>query len=371
MARIGVRRFNDLIGHVELLRQRASAINEKAQTVDLSQLLYQPKAVDDARSRYHTRGQNHALDQTLDVNALIPFCRSAIEYAGNKVQYRLPVNNTNRTVGAILSSEIVRRHGPEGLPDGSVQIHFEGSAGQSFGAFLIKGVELRLRGDANDYIGKGLSGGRIVVAPPEGAGFDPGENIIIGNVALYGAIAGELYVRGVAGERFGVRNSGAVAVAEGVGEHGCEYMTGGRVAILGKTGRNFAAGMSGGVAYVWDPDGSFPENCNQAMVTLGALDKTDEKQLKAMLEKHLEYTGSDKAEMLLKNYGETVKSFVKVIPNDYQDVLRALEEARKQNIAAEEQLLYAFNLVVSAPAAILASAGKVKKKELARTRGTP
>ncbi|MDR1206442.1 MAG: glutamate synthase large subunit [Peptococcaceae bacterium] len=358
MARIGVRYFNDLIGHVELLRQRASAINDKALTVDLSQLLYQPKAVDDAHSRYHTRRQNHALDQTLDVNALIPFCRPAIEHAGNKVRYHLPINNTNRTVGAILSSEIVRRHGPEGLPEGSIQIHFEGSAGQSFGAFLIKGVEMRLHGDANDYIGKGMSGGRIIVAPPEGAGFDPGENIIIGNVALYGAISGEFYVRGVAGERFAVRNSGVTAVVEGVGEHGCEYMTGGKVAILGKTGRNFAAGMSGGVAYVWDPEGSFPQNCNQAMVTLGALEKTDEKQLKEMLEKHLEYTGSDKAAKILKRYAESVKTFVKVIPNDYQSVLRALEEARKQNIAAEEQLLYAFNLVVSAPAAALASAAR-------------
>ncbi|MDR3121980.1 MAG: glutamate synthase large subunit, partial [Clostridiales bacterium] len=355
MARLGVRDFSELIGHVELLRQSPSAINEKAQTIDLSRLLYQPKAVDSARARYYTRMQDHALERTLDQNALLSLCRSAIERRGDKVEYHLPISNSNRTVGAILSSEIVRRYGPDGLPDGSVKLHFDGAAGLSFGAFLAPGVELDLHGDANDYLGKGLSGGRIIVVPPDGASFDPGENIIIGNVALYGATSGELYVRGVAGERFAVRNSGVIAVVEGIGEHGCEYMTGGQVAILGETGRNFAAGMSGGVAYVWDPARNFAKNCNRSLVTLTALAKEDEAELREMLEKHLAYTGSDRARQILGDFSKAAKTFVKVLPNDYQRVLDALSEARRQNVAAEEQALFAFNLVVSAPAAAAAA----------------
>ncbi|MDR0569968.1 MAG: glutamate synthase large subunit [Clostridiales Family XIII bacterium] len=346
MARVGVRRFQDLVGHVELLRQEPSVINEKARTVDLSRLLYQPKAVDSEASRRFSRPQNHGLEATLDQSALLSLCRSAIDVKGRKVSYSLPINNSNRTVGAILSSEIVRRHGAGGLPEGSIRLSFEGSAGQSFGAFLAPGVELSLRGDCNDHVGKGLSGGRIVVAPPAAASFDPGENIIIGNVALYGATAGEVFVRGVAGERFCVRNSGARAVAEGVGDHGCEYMTGGVVVVLGRTGRNFAAGMSGGVAYVWDKDGDFEGKCNKAMVSLRKPDKNDRAELKSLLEKHLAHTGSDKARAVLKDFDKAAEEFVKVTPNDYQKVMDALEEAKKRKLDGEERLLYAFSKVV-------------------------
>jgi glutamate synthase (ferredoxin) len=346
MARIGVRTFRELVGHVELLRQNPGIFNEKAQTVDLSGLLYQPKAVDSAGARYFTQAQDHALRRTVDQNALLSLCRSAVEHKGGKVSYHLPVNNRNRTIGCMLSSEIVRKYGAEGLPDASIRLRFDGSAGQSFGAFLTKGVELSLHGDSNDHVGKGLSGGRIIVVPPDDAAFDPGENIIVGNVALYGATDGEAYIRGVAGERFCVRNSGATAVVEGVGDHGCEYMTGGRVVILGKTGRNFAAGMSGGVAYIWDPDGQFAQNCNMAMVSTGKLEKNDKKQLKELLEKHLAYTGSSRARSILNSFIGSANSFVRVIPNDYQRVLDALDEAKKQKIRGEDQLLYAFSRVV-------------------------
>ncbi|MDR1136155.1 MAG: glutamate synthase large subunit [Clostridiales Family XIII bacterium] len=348
MARIGVRSFNDLVGHVELLKQADIDINDKASTVDLSGLLYQPKAVDYAGARYFTKPQDHALGVTVDKNTLLSLCRPAIEHRGVKASYHLPLNNKNRTVGCMLSSEIVRRHGAEGLPDASIRLRFDGSAGQSFGAFLIKGVELELHGDSNDHVGKGLSGGRIIVRPPENAVFDPGENIIIGNVALYGATGGEAYIRGVAGERFGVRNSGASAVVEGVGDHGCEYMTGGCVVILGRTGRNFAAGMSGGIAFVWDVDKAFKEKCNMSMVSLSAVDKQDLIKLKEMLEKHLAYTGSGRARTILENFAQEAKSFVKVIPNDYKKVLDALDDARAQKLPADEHMLYAFNKVVSA-----------------------
>ncbi|MDR1572295.1 MAG: glutamate synthase large subunit [Clostridiales Family XIII bacterium] len=358
MARIGVRSFRELVGHVELLRQNPGAINDKAQTVDLSRLLYQPKAVDSEGARYFTQPQDHALRVTVDQSMLLSLCRPAIENKGGKVSFHLPINNKNRTVGCMLSSEISRRHGAEGLPDGSIRLRFDGSAGQSFGAFLTRGVELELHGDSNDHVGKGLSGGRIIVVPPEGAAFDPGENIIVGNVALYGATAGEAYIRGVAGERFCVRNSGATAVVEGVGDHGCEYMTGGRALILGPTGRNFAAGMSGGVAYVWDPDGRLEHNCNKALVTAGPLSKDDKKQLKKMLEKHLAYTGSERARGILDGFESASGSFVKVIPDDYQKVLDALEEAKRRRMRGEDQLLYAFGRVVAgAPAGDMVDAG--------------
>ncbi|MDR1028037.1 MAG: glutamate synthase large subunit [Clostridiales Family XIII bacterium] len=323
MARIGVKSFNELVGHVELLRQAHTEINEKAKTVDLSRLLYQPKAVDSAGARYFTKPQDHALRRTLDRSALISLCAGAIRNPGQKADYTLEIINRNRTVGCMLSGEIVRRHGPEGLPDGSIRLRFDGSAGLSFGAFLIGGVEMELRGDCNDYVGKGLSGGRIIVAPPEGAAFAPSENVIVGNVALYGATSGEVFIRGVAGERFCVRNSGAITVVEGVGDHGCEYMTGGVALILGETGGNFAAGMSGGVAYVLDEAGRFAGRCNRAMVSLTEPDEEDKKQLKSLLKKHLAYTGSDVAKRLLNNFSASVASFVKVMPDDYRKVLSA------------------------------------------------
>lgn len=350
MALAGVRRFQDLIGHVELLREKQSRINDKAKTVDLSSLLYQPTAVDSAAERYFTHPQNHNLEKTLDLNTLLPLCRSAIE-SGHKVNCRLPIRNENRTVGAILSSNIVRRYGPQGLAEDTIHLHFSGSAGQSFGAFTTRGVTLDLSGDANDYMGKGLSGGKIIVSVPQQAGYLPEENVIVGNVAFYGATSGEAYINGMAGERFCVRNSGVSAVVEGVGDHGCEYMTGGCVAILGSTGRNFAAGMSGGIAYVYDPDNTFENRCNTAMVLLEKPTKADQQTLKEMIKKHVEHTGSRRGKAILRNFAQQAEEFVKVIPRDYKQVQLALEEARTAKIAVDEQMLYAFNKVVGAKAA--------------------
>jgi glutamate synthase (ferredoxin) len=324
MSRIGVRSMNELVGHVELLRQTPaeSRLNAKAQTVDLSPLLYQPKSVDSAGARYFTQPQDHALWKTLDQSTLISLCRGAINHKGEKAVYSLAINNRNRTVGCMLSAKIVRKHGPEGLPDGSIRLRYDGSAGQSFGAFLTGGVEMALHGDANDYLGKGLSGGRIIVVPPDGSILEPHENVIIGNVAIYGATSGEVYIRGLAGERFCVRNSGATAVVEGVGDHCCEYMTGGSVVVLGQTGRNFGAGMSGGVAYVLDADGDFEKRCNPEKVSLEPLETEDVKKLKDILKKHLDYTGSDIAKAALKGAQGGFKDFVKVIPKEYAALLK-------------------------------------------------
>ncbi|MDR3076143.1 MAG: glutamate synthase large subunit, partial [Synergistaceae bacterium] len=252
MAMVGAHTFNELIGHVELLRVKYKINNEKARTVDLSGLLSQPSSIDRKEDRYFHFPQEHMLQRSLDRNTLIPLCMPRLE-RGEKIVSRFAIDNTNRTIGAMLSGEIVRKYGTDGLPDGSVWLMFDGCAGQSFGAFLTRGVTLELRGQANDHVGKGMSGGRIIISPPDGWKPEAGENVIIGNVAFYGATSGEAYIRGVAGERFCVRNSGVTAVAEGVGDHGCEYMTSGVAVILGPTGRNFGAGMSGGVAYVYDP----------------------------------------------------------------------------------------------------------------------
>lgn len=345
MARIGVRSFTDLIGHVELLHQKTTDLNPKAQTVDLSALLYQPKAVNKATERYFTHPQNHALENTLDMNTLLPLCQSAIS-SNIPVKYRLPINNTQRTVGCLLSSEIVRTHGSQGLPAGSIQLRFDGSAGQSFGAFLAAGVELQLHGDANDYIGKGLSGGRIVVMPPQGSSYVPEQNIIVGNVAFYGATSGEAYIRGMAGERFCVRNSGVSTVVEGVGDHACEYMTGGCVLVLGDAGRNFAAGMSGGIAYVYDAAGDFAQRCNTSMASLTTLSAEDCETVKTMLQNHAAYTGSTKAQHIVKHFKTESKNFIKIIPNDYSRVLKALAEADRQKLDEDGRMLYAFDTVV-------------------------
>ncbi|MDR0518441.1 MAG: glutamate synthase large subunit [Clostridiales Family XIII bacterium] len=321
MARIGVKTFNELVGHVELLTEQHPEINDKAKTVDLSRLLYQPKAVDSAGARYFTQPQDHALDRTLDQSALISLCQGAIKHPGYKSDYTLDIVGRNRTVGCMLSGAIVRRHGPDGLPDGSIHLRFDGSAGLSFGAFLTRGVELELHGDANDYAGKGLSGGRIVIVPPDGSDFVPSENIIVGNVILYGATSGEFYARGAAGERFCVRNSGATAVVEGVGDHGCEYMTGGVAVVLGSAGRNFAAGMSGGIAYVYDRDGEFAKRPSAAGVTTGAPTEDEAEQLKEILRRHAAFTGSDIAVRLLDDWEAELKNFVAVIPKEYRKII--------------------------------------------------
>ena len=349
LARIGVRSLGELVGHVELLRQKEQGINDKARTIDLSGLLYQPKAVDSAGERYFTHPQDHGMDHTFDAGTLAPLCKSAVE-GGAPVRYRLAVNNRDRTVGCRLSGEIARRYGAKGLPDDTIHLTLEGSAGQSFGAFLARGVTLELHGDSNDYVGKGMSGGRLIVRPREGAEYDPGENIIIGNVAFYGATSGEAYIRGMAGERFCVRGSGVTAVVEGVGDHCCEYMTGGRVVILGPVGRNFAAGMSGGVAYVHDPEGTLAGRLGGANISLVQLAERDRAELKTLLESHATLTGSVKATNLLDDFASAAEAFVKAIPNDYRKVLDAIDEAKKKQLPKEEQILYAFNTVIGARA---------------------
>jgi glutamate synthase (ferredoxin) len=256
---------------------------------------------------------------------------------------QLPIRNINRVVGTILGNEITRRHGAAGLPEDTVQLHFKGSAGQSLGAFVPPGVTIRLEGDANDYCGKGLSGGKLIIYPPGGSTFRAEENMIIGNVALYGATSGEAYFRGMAGERFGVRNSGVKTVVESVGDHGCEYMTGGTVVVLGKTGRNFAAGMSGGVAYVLDEDGTFARNCNKQMVGLQKLEDGDEiADLRALIEKHVLYTGSEKGRNVLALWNATVPKFVKVMPKDYERVLQAIKKAQAAGLTGDDALNAAF-----------------------------
>jgi glutamate synthase (ferredoxin) len=268
--------------------------------------------------------QQHGLEHALD-HQLIELCEPAIERM-EPVQLHMPIRNVNRTVGTMLGSRVSRRFGIEGLPDNTIRIRFNGSAGQSFGAFLPHGITLTLQGDANDYTGKGLSGGRVIVFPHPASTFDPAENIVIGNVALYGATSGEAFFRGLAGERFCVRNSGAHAVVEGVGDHGCEYMTGGRVAVLGRTGRNFAAGMSGGIAYVLDPDHRFPDLCNLGSVDLERIESSeDEQELRRLVEAHFRHTRSQRAESVLEKWSSTLPQFVKVMPRDYKRALMGIE----------------------------------------------
>ncbi|MCA9405345.1 MAG: glutamate synthase large subunit [Candidatus Omnitrophica bacterium] len=324
MAELGFRKFNELIGRVDMLETRDVINHWKAQGIDLTNILHKPD-VPEHIAIHHVEGQDHGLERALD-NKLIESCRAAIE-SKTPVKFDSDIENINRTVGTMLSSEIARRYGMVGLPEDTIQIDFYGSAGQSFGAFLSRGVTFTLNGDSNDYTGKGLSGGKIVVRPPKESPFVPEENIIIGNVTLYGAICGEAYFRGIAGERFCVRNSGANTVVEGVGDHCCEYMTGGRVVVLGKTGRNFAAGMSGGIAYIWDVDGDFKERCNMGMVELYPVEEEgDINELKGLIGNHYKYTGSTVAKKVLDNWNAAVPQFVKVYPTDYR---RVLEEAAK------------------------------------------
>ncbi len=255
----------------------------------------------------------------------------------------LPIRNVHRVVGTITGSEVTKKWGPGGLPDDTIHVKFNGSAGQSFGAFMPKGMTLELEGDANDYFGKGLSGGRIIIYPPKGSTFVAEENIIIGNVALYGATAGEIFVRGMAGERFAVRNSGVNAVVEAIGDHGCEYMTGGHVVVLGRTGRNFAAGMSGGIAYILDEAGDFPTRVNLQMVELEKLADPDEiETIWKLIQRHQAYTKSGRAALVLKNWEGMMRKFVKVIPKDYKRVLQAMKKVKGQGLSGDEAIMAAF-----------------------------
>jgi glutamate synthase domain-containing protein 2/glutamate synthase domain-containing protein 1/formylmethanofuran dehydrogenase subunit C len=323
MAKLGFRTVAEMIGRADRLSVDGAVRHWKAKGLDFSELLHRPDVPFAIRN---SESQDHRLEQVLDMR-LLELARPALE-RGEAVELHLPIHNTDRTVGTILGSEVSRKYGAEGLPDETITLHFTGSAGQSFGAFVPRGMSLWVHGDTNDYCGKGLSGGRIVVRVPEGATFDPAENIITGNVVLYGATSGEAYFQGLAGERFCVRNSGAHAVVEGVGDHGCEYMTGGRVVVLGATGRNFAAGMSGGFAYVLDLDGSFPGRVNAERVDLDPLTAEDEEIIQRMVRRHFEYTRSERADDVLRKWNSYAPKFVKVFPRDLKLALEARIRAR-------------------------------------------
>jgi glutamate synthase (NADPH/NADH) large chain len=336
LARLGFRSIAEAVGHTEVLDARAAIDHWKAHGLDLTPILQEVENPYEGQDRYCTKAQDHGLEKALD-QELIRRAAPAIE-DGRVVEIELPISNVNRTVGTMLGSVVTRAWGGDGLPDDTIRVHLRGSAGQSFGAFVPRGITLRLEGDANDYFGKGLSGGRLIVHPDRAATFVAEDNIIAGNVALYGATGGEAYLRGQVGERFCVRNSGATAVVEGVGDHGCEYMTGGRVVVLGPTGRNFAAGMSGGIAYVYDPDDRFSSLVNYEMVDVIPLDDDDREWLRATIERHRELTGSDVAEQILLQWGSEVGEFKKVMPEDYQRVLTVMREAAEQGLSEEETL---------------------------------
>jgi glutamate synthase domain-containing protein 3 len=326
MAQLGVRSIDELVGRTDLLEVDKSILPERSKGIDYSGILYKPEVDDDSEMRC-TRSQDHGIDEVLD-RTLIELASNAIK-KGDTVRIGLPISNTDRTAGAMLSGEVCRVHGESGLPEGSIHCKFNGIAGQSFGAFLGKGITFELEGMANDYVGKGASGGKIVIYPDHRADFIPEHNIIIGNTTFYGATSGEAYIRGVAGERFCIRNSGLYAVAEGVGDHGCEYMTGGRVVVIGKTGRNFAAGMSGGIAYVYDEDGSFESKCNMGMVNLERLNEDDKTMVHDLLHNHYKHTGSSKAKEILDHFHDEQKKFVKVMPVEYKRVLEGKDTQDK------------------------------------------
>jgi len=340
MARLGLRTVDEMVGRSDLLEPRRAVVHWKSKGIDLTPILHRPDVGPEV-GRFCSEQQDHNLEASLDLTRLLEVCQPAV-MRGEPVRASFKIRNTNRVVATILGNEITRNHGPAGLPDDTVRLSFTGTAGQSFGAFIPPGVTLELEGDANDYLGKGLSGGRIIVFPPDESNFTPGENIIAGNVACYGATSGQVHIRGMAGERFCVRNSGALAVVEGVGDHGCEYMTGGTVVVLGRTGRNFAAGMSGGVAYVLDEQGDFALRCNLQMVELEALEPADAATLRELVARHAACTGSSVAERLLAGWEQSLEKFVKVMPRDYKFVRQALERARAAGLDGEQALEAAF-----------------------------
>ena len=320
LASLGFRSIQEIVGRVDLLKEDPAVDHWKAHSLNLTNILSEPSIPQNFLGAYQRHNQDHGLDSALD-NKLIQIAQPALKHK-RKVRAELSLRNTNRVVGGMLSHRIIRDIGPEMLPEDTVHIKFNGTAGQSFGAWLAQGVTFEVEGDTNDYVGKGLSGGRIIVYPPKASPFQPEDQILVGNVALYGATSGEAYFRGRAAERFCVRNSGAHAVIEGVGDHGCEYMTGGRVVVLGDTGKNFAAGMSGGIAYVWDPDGDFATRCNLDMVELHVvLNRNDVSELQSLIQSHATYTGSSVAKRVLATWQTNVTKFVKVLPIDYKRVL--------------------------------------------------
>ncbi|HEX7617439.1 MAG TPA: glutamate synthase large subunit, partial [Verrucomicrobiae bacterium] len=341
MAKLGFRTLNEMIGRTDKLAPWKAIEHWKAKGLDLTPILYQPEVGPEV-GRYRQIDQDHGLEKSLDVTRLLDICEPAIE-RGERVHADLPIRNVHRVVGTIVGSEVTKKHGPNGLPDETIHLKFTGSAGQSLGAFMPKGMTIELEGDANDYFGKGLSGGKLIVYPPKGSTFPSKDNIIIGNVALYGATAGEIFVCGMAGERFAVRNSGVNAVVEAVGDHGCEYMTGGHVIVLGKTGRNFAAGMSGGVAYVLDEAGDFATRCNKEMVGLEKLADTDEiEEIWKLIQRYQIYTKCQRAAKILEDWKKFVPKFVKVLPKDYGRVLQSMKKVQSQGLTGDQAIMAAF-----------------------------
>ena len=337
MARLGIRSVAELVGRIDLVRQKSQDDNFKLSRVDLKRILFRPY-IDAAVGHMHMVDQNHELERTLDMSKLLRMCRPAIEDQ-KPIRAKLAITNINRVVGTLVGSEVTCRYGESGLPDNTIKLNFEGSAGQSFGAFIPKGMTLELEGDANDYLGKGLSGGTITVYPPKASIFEADENILIGNVAFYGATSGTSYINGVAGERFAVRNSGITAVVEGVGDHGCEYMTGGEVLVLGKIGRNFGAGMSGGYAYILDCDERY---VNTGLVELRTANNDDLKRIKELIEQHVLHTNSAKGRHILENWNNFVNRFTKVVPVAYEEMQAAIERFKEQGLSLEEAQLAAF-----------------------------
>mgnify|MGYP001678267638 FL=1 len=337
MARLGIRSVAELVGRIDLVRQKSQDDNFKLSRVDLKRILFHPY-IDASVGHMHTIDQDHELERTLDMSKLLRMCRPAIEDQ-KPIRAKLAINNINRVVGTLVGSEVTRRYGESGLPDNTIKLNFEGSAGQSFGAFIPKGMTLELEGDANDYLGKGLSGGTIVVYPPKKSIFEADENILIGNVAFYGATSGKSFINGVAGERFAVRNSGITAVVEGVGDHGCEYMTGGEVLVLGKIGRNFAAGMSGGYAYILDCDERY---VNTGLVELRPANNDDLKRIKELVEQHVLHTNSTKGRHILENWNNFANRFTKVVPVAYEEMHAAIERFKEEGLPLEEAQLAAF-----------------------------
>jgi len=340
MAKLGFRTIDEMVGRVDRLDTRAAIAHWKAKGLDFSTILHKPEVPQHVKTHCQD-SQDHGIAESLDMTTLLERCKPALERR-QPVTLDLPIRNINRTVGTILSSEVTRRHGAAGLPDGTIQINFTGTAGQSLMAFGVPGVTVRVEGDVNDYCGKGLSGGRVIVRPSRQSAFKAEENVIAGNVVLYGATSGEVFIRGICGERFCVRNSGAEAVVEGTGDHGCEYMTGGRAVVLGETGRNFAAGMSGGIAYVWDAKGTFRPKVNTEMVELEPLDEQDLDYVRGMIEKHVEYTESTRGREILDRWAVEQKHFVKVMPTDYKRAVAELrklaEQEREEARQAEEKV---------------------------------
>ncbi|WP_258222094.1 glutamate synthase-related protein [Halanaerobium congolense] len=341
MAALGFRSVNELVGRVDKLKQDKSREHWKAKGLDYSSILYQPENAKKT-AIYCQQDQDHGLDKSLDLRELLELTKEAVEN-GVQIEKNLNIKNTDRVVGTILGNEITKRYGAEGLKEDTIRLNFAGSAGQSFAAYLPKGITFRLKGDSNDYLGKGLSGARVIVEKSEKSKFKAENNIIIGNVAFFGATAGKAYIEGKAGERFCVRNSGVEAVVEGLGDHGCEYMTGGRVVVLGQVGRNFAAGMTGGTAYVFDIEADFKDKANKEMVELEYLTETeDEVIVKEMIKEHLKYTGSERAAEILNNWQEEKEKFIRVMPRDYQRMINAIADFETQGLSRKDALMKAF-----------------------------